>query len=63
MEATRYSRLAAAVFALIGLLQLLRAAAGWQITLNGMAIPIWASWIAAVAALLLAWLGYSASRR
>jgi hypothetical protein len=63
MGATRYSRLAAAVFALIGLLQLVRAAAGWEITLNGLTIPTWASWVAAAVGLVLAWLGFAASRR
>ena len=55
MEATRYSGLAAAVFALIGLLQLLRAALGWEITLNGMIIPVWASWIAVSHTLVPSW--------
>ena len=63
MEATSYVRLAAVVFALIGVLQLARAAMGWEITLNGMTIPIWASWIAAAVGLLLAWLGFAATRR
>ena len=62
MEATSYVRLAAVVFALIGVLQLARAAMGWEITLNGMTIPIWASWIAAAVGLLLAWLGFAAAR-
>ena len=63
MGASSYARLAAAVFALVGLLQLARAATGWEVTLNGLMIPIWASWIAAVGGLLLAWLGFAASRR
>ena len=48
MEATNYARLTAAVFAVIGLLQLARAAMGLEITLNGMTIPIWPSWITGV---------------
>jgi len=63
MGASSYARLAAAVFALVGLLQLARAAAGWEVTLHGVMIPIWASWIAAVVGFLLAWLGFAASRR
>jgi hypothetical protein len=42
----------AAIFALIGLLQLARAALGWEVTLNGLTIPIWASWIAAAVGLV-----------
>jgi hypothetical protein len=63
MEAKNYSRLAGAVFALIGLLQLARAGLGWEVTLNGLTIPIWASWIAGAVGLVLAWLGFAASRR
>ena len=63
MGPTSFSRLAAAVFALIGLLQLARAGLGWEVTLNGVTIPIWASWIAAAVGLVLAWLGFAASRR
>ena len=63
MEASSYARLAAVVFALIGVLQLARAAMGWEITLNGMTIPIWASWIAATVGLLFAWVGFAAARR
>jgi len=63
MGASSYARLAAAIFALVGLLQLARAVTGWEVTLHGVTIPIWASWIAAVVGLLLAWLGFAASRR
>ena len=62
MNATSYSKLAAAIFAVIALLQLARALAGWQITFNGMAVPIWPSWIACGVAIVLAWLGFGASR-
>jgi hypothetical protein len=62
MEAKSYSRLAAAIFALIGLLQLVRALAGWAITINGIPLPVWPSWIAGGVALVLAWVGFSASR-
>lgn len=41
-----FTTIAVVVFALIALLQLLRAVAGWQVTVNGMAVPIWASVIA-----------------
>jgi hypothetical protein len=62
MNATSYSKLAAAIFAIIALLQLARALTGWQIMFNGMTVPIWPSWIACGVAIVLAWLGFSASR-
>jgi hypothetical protein len=62
MMPTAYSRLAAAVFTLVALLQFIRALAGWPISIAGTAIPLWASWIACVVAAVLAWLGLTASR-
>ena len=62
MRATSYSRLAAAVFAIVALLQLLRALAAWPILVGASAIPVWASWVAFVVASGLAWLGFNASR-
>ena len=57
MDAKSYSRVAAIIFAVIAILQLVRALSGWELTLNGAAIPLWASWLASVVAGALAWLG------
>jgi hypothetical protein len=57
MDARSYSRLAAIIFAIIAILQLVRALSGWELTLNGSAIPLWASWLAAVVAGALACVG------
>ncbi len=62
MSAISYSRLAGAIFGLVAILQLVRALAGWPITISGIMIPLWASWIACVVAAGLAWLGFTASR-
>ena len=59
MDAKAYSRVAAVIFAIIAVLQLERAVSGWEITLNGAAIPVWASWLASVVAGALAWLGFT----
>jgi hypothetical protein len=58
MSATSYARLAAVIFGIIALLQLLRAVAGWPVTVGGMEMPIWPSWVAFVVAAGLAWLGF-----
>ena len=63
MNARSFSMLAGAVFVVIALLQLTRALSGWQITFNGIAIPIWLSWITFVIAVALAWLGLRAWTR
>jgi hypothetical protein len=62
MTAASYARLAGAIFALVAILQLIRALSGWPITIADMMIPLWASWIACVVAAVLAWLGFTASR-
>jgi hypothetical protein len=60
MRAESYARLAASIFAVIAVLQLARALAGWPVTIGGTTIPVWPSWLAFVAAGGLAWLGFSA---
>ena len=54
MEAKSYARFAAGIFALIALLQLVRALSGWEITLNGMPVPLWPSWLACGVTVVLA---------
>jgi len=61
MDAKIYSRIAAAIFAIIAILQLVRAVSGWDITLNGTPVPLWPSWLASVVAGLLAFVGLTAS--
>jgi hypothetical protein len=62
MTAKRYSLLAAAIFAIIALLQLSRAVMGWQVIVDSHTMPAWPSWIAFLVAGALAWLGLSAAR-
>ena len=57
MSATSYVRLAAVIFVIIAP-QLLRAGAGWPVTVGGSEMPIWPSWVAFVVAAGLAWLGF-----
>ena len=63
MNPQRYALIMAIVFAAIAVLQLARAVLGWPIAVTTpwgpLMIPVWLSWIAAI---LLAWLGYTASR-
>jgi hypothetical protein len=48
MTMKTFCTLAAAIFALIALLQLIRIVMGWSVTLNGVDVPFWASWIAVI---------------
>ena len=49
-----FTTVAVVVFSLVALLQLLRVALGWEVTVNGILIPLWASVIACVVAATLA---------
>jgi hypothetical protein len=51
-----FTTIAVVVFALVALLQLLRVALGWDVTVNGVLIPLWASVIACVVAATLAFM-------
>ena len=51
-----FTTIAVVVFALVALLQLLRVVLGWDVTVNGVLIPIWVSVIACVVAATLAFM-------
>jgi hypothetical protein len=63
MTARNFCILAAVIFAIIAILQLVRALIGWPVTVGNITVPIWLSWIAAIVAAGLAWFGYQASSR
>ena len=49
-----FTTVAVAVFSLVALLQLLRVVLGWEVLIDGVHIPVWASLVAFVAAAGLA---------
>ena len=49
-----FTTIAIVVFSLVALLQLLRVALGWDITVNGILIPPWVSVVVCVVAATLA---------
>ena len=51
-----FTTVAVVVFSLVALLQLLRVALGWEVTVNGILIPLWASVVACVVAATLAFM-------
>jgi len=63
MTIKTFCTLAATIFALIALLQLIRIVMGWSVTLNGVDVPLWASWIAVIVAGVLSFVGFRAARR
>ena len=57
-----FTAVAIVVFSLVALLQLLRVALGWEVTVNGTSIPIWASVIACAVAAALAFMLWRETR-
>lgn len=57
-----FTTVAIAVFSLVALIQLSRVALGWEVTVNGIVIPLWASVIACVVAATLALMLWRESR-
>ena len=49
-----FSTIAVVVFALVAIMQLLRVVLGWEVVVNGLSIPIWASALAFMVAAGLA---------
>jgi hypothetical protein len=51
-----FTSVAIIVFSLVALVQLLRVALGWEVTVNGIVIPVWVSIIACAIAAMLAFM-------
>jgi hypothetical protein len=51
-----FTSVSVVVFSLVALLQLVRVALGWDVTINGIVIPQWASVVACVVAATLAFM-------
>ena len=49
-----FTTVAVVVFALVALVQLVRVVLGWDVSINGVHIPLWASLVASVVAAGLA---------
>ena len=56
-----YAIFSASVFALVAVVQIVRAASGWPVQIGSYAIPPGASWIIAIIAIALAIWGYRSS--
>ena len=61
MHAKRYAGVAATVFAIVAILQFIRAWSAWPVTIGAVDIPVGASWVAFLLALLLSTLGFIAA--
>ena len=57
-----FTSVAVVIFSLVALLQLLRVALQWEVTVNGIFIPFWASVIACVVAATLSFMLWRETR-
>lgn len=57
------TNIAAACFAIIGLFHLVRVFKGWEAFVGGIAVPLWASWVAVFLAFYLAYRLYHMDKR
>jgi hypothetical protein len=57
-----FTAMAIVILSLLAFFQLLRVAFGWEVTVNGISIPIWASVIACVVAATLAFMLWRETR-
>ena len=63
MTRKTYLTLAGAIFALVSLAHLVRAAMGWPVIIAGWSVPLWLSWVAFVIAGGLSYFGWSLAKR
>ena len=66
ITARSFALLSALIFAVIAVMQVMRALLGWSVTVDvgggPVSIPFWPNWIAFAVCALLSWLGFTASR-
>ena len=58
-----FSHIAGLLLGMIALVQLLRVIQGWSVVINGFAVPIWPSAVAALVAAVLAVMVWREARR
>lgn len=63
MNYKSFSTTVGVVFSLIAFLHLVRAIYGWEAVIGGLSVPFWASWVALVVALYLAYNSFSLARK
>lgn len=58
-----FTTIAAAIFALVALMHVFRLFLGWEVTVNGIAIPMWASALALIITAALALMLFREARK
>ena len=63
MQSRQFAVVAAFVFAMVAVMQFVRAVSGWSVVVDSHEIPLAASWVAGAVAGLLAITGFMTARR
>ena len=63
MNRKSYFFVTAVVFAVIGLLHLLRIVIGWEAVVAGWVVPVWISWVGLVVTAVFAFFGFAYGRK
>ena len=63
MSKQTYFYAVTAVFIIVGVLHLVRALYGWDLTIGGANVPIWTSWIVVFLAAVLGYNGFRFGRK
>ncbi len=62
MNQKTFSTVVGAIFSVIAILHLLRAVLGWNAVIGTFSVPMWFSWVAAVAAAFLAYSAFKLAK-
>ncbi len=62
MNQKTFSTVVGAIFSVIAVLHLLRAVLGWSAVIGTFSVPMWLSWVAAVAAAFLAYSAFKLAK-
>ncbi len=63
MTEKTFATIAAAIFALVALLHLLRLVMGWSVVVDSWTVPMWVSWVGLVVAAGLSYCGVRLAMR
>ena len=62
MNRKSYFLITAIVFAVVGLVHLLRIILGWEAAIGGWTVPMWVSWLGLIVGAVLAYFGFTHAR-
>ncbi|MBI2448368.1 hypothetical protein HYV44_02290 [Candidatus Microgenomates bacterium] len=62
MKEQTFVTVAGTIFAIVGVLHLIRAALSWELLIADWALPLWASWVGGIVLVILAYNAFTAKK-